>query len=679
MGLKLRALRIEVSTPVGPFGMFTKLDPGLVVLRADNTSGKSTCVQAIVWALGLEGMYGPSKTPPLTPAVLKQIEDEVSGDELPVLESSVYLEVENGRGQTWTLRRWMMHPRISTDLIETWDDGLLTEPGASARQRDYYVRLAGAAQAESGFHAALAKFLGWQLPTVLRNDGSLSLLYLEAIFPVALVEQKRGWSGLFAVMPWYLRVPDVAARAVEFALNLDAYDSARRRRELRAESESLSKDWAHVIAVFRDRLVGHAGALHAVPSHPTTEWPQAVAASISIASTDGTAALPAVLRRLRAELQEISKGEVPTVGEISERATAELADKEQRLQALQSLAAQTAEELAVLDEQRASLITREKALRTDLSRYNDVQRLQELGSTLMAGESSGECPTCHQDLPDSLLSRLEAPVTMAPGANISLIREQLRALELIRSDLDKRHSGSSRRLAAIRNESSVTRSEIRSLRRTLVSDSRLPAAATIERQIRLAEHISRLEELEIEFAGLLEKLAGLSARLRTVASELAGMGPEGLSASDLQVLRDVEQSFKTQLGEYGFRSYRLDAISLSAVKYTPQRDDVELSYGLSASDLIRTIWAYLLALFEVGVPRGHHPGFLIFDEPRQQDAAQVSFDALLRRAVVSAQEGQVIVATSDEEVNVRSALAGSKYQYIGFEGRVLKNLQAGSG
>ena len=75
MSITLRALRIEVSTPTGLFGMATRLSPGLVVLRADNTSGKSTCVQAIIWALGLEGMYGPTRVPPLTPAVMTQIAD----------------------------------------------------------------------------------------------------------------------------------------------------------------------------------------------------------------------------------------------------------------------------------------------------------------------------------------------------------------------------------------------------------------------------------------------------------------------------------------------------------------------------------------------------------------------------------------------------------------------------
>ncbi len=475
-------------------------------------------------------------------------------------------------------------------------------------------------------------------------------------------------------MPWHLRIPEVAARVLEFGLDLDAYETARRRRELRAQSEALSKEWTDTLSSFRQRLVPHAAALQAIPSHPTTAWPQAVPASISMASTDAAEPLSAVLTRLRAELQALSDGEVPTVGEISEQATRELIDREQRLQALQSLASQTAEELGILTEQLGSLNAHEGALRTDLGRYNDLNRLRELGSSLMTGESSGECPTCHQELPGSLLTRVEAPITMAPEDNINLIRQQLAALTLIRSDLDKRNAGAERRLAAIRRESTSARAEVRSLRRTLVGDNRMPAIALIERRVRLSERIARLEELELEFASLLEQLAGLSARLRVVEAELGGIGPEGLTTSDQEVLNRVAASFKEQLREYGFRSYRPETISLSPTKYTPQRDNVDVSYGLSASDLIRTIWAYLLAVLEVATPRGHHPGFLIFDEPRQQDAAQVSFVALLRRAARAPQDSQVIVATSDEEANVRQALAGQEYQYIGFAGRVLQRL-----
>jgi len=214
------------------------------------------------------------------------------------------------------------------------------------------------------------------------------------------------------------------------------------------------------------------------------------------------------------------------------------------------------------------------------------------------------------------------------------------------------------------------------LRHTLVGNEATPAVATIERRIRLADRIARLESLEQDFAGFMTRLGVIAGKARALAGELASLGPEGLSSEDQAKLAIVSAAFTQQLIDYGFRSYRTDVIGVSPVKYIPERDGIELSYGLSASDLIRMIWAYLLALFQVADRKtGHHPGFIVFDEPRQQDAAQVSFDALLKRAATAANAGgQVIVATSDEEANIRHALGTLPYQYKGFDGRVLKKL-----
>jgi len=65
MRLRLRHFELRALTADGPFGVSLSLAPGLVVVRGDNSSGKSTCLQGIVYALGLEGMLSPSRVVPL--------------------------------------------------------------------------------------------------------------------------------------------------------------------------------------------------------------------------------------------------------------------------------------------------------------------------------------------------------------------------------------------------------------------------------------------------------------------------------------------------------------------------------------------------------------------------------------------------------------------------------------
>ena len=218
MRLRLRQFDFHINTSDGSFGVSLPFSPGLVVLRADNSSGKSTCLQGIIYALGLEGMLSASRAIPLPHVATSSLTDAAGGRELPVLESYVTLEFENEAGQIARARRYAKHGSVDTSLITVWEGPALTGDGGGLRQSAYFVRGPGSAQREAGFHHWLAQFVGWQLPEVPRFDGTLSPLYLEAIFPLFFVEQKRGWGGIQAQTPTYLRIRDVGRRSTEFVL-----------------------------------------------------------------------------------------------------------------------------------------------------------------------------------------------------------------------------------------------------------------------------------------------------------------------------------------------------------------------------------------------------------------------------------------------------------------------------
>ena len=64
MTLCLRHLRLRAMTPAGLYGTDIPFKPGLNVIWADNTKGKSTCMQGMLYALGLERMLSPRGLPP---------------------------------------------------------------------------------------------------------------------------------------------------------------------------------------------------------------------------------------------------------------------------------------------------------------------------------------------------------------------------------------------------------------------------------------------------------------------------------------------------------------------------------------------------------------------------------------------------------------------------------------
>src|SRR6266446_124754 len=134
MSLRLCQLHLRVQTAEGLFGTRIQFNEGLVLLRADNTMGKSTCIQAVIYALGLDKMLGPSSAIPLPHVMTAYLDD--GQKEIQVLESEVLLEVENHKGEFLTIQRSVVGER-DTRLVSTWEGARLTNPNVSLPKRDY--------------------------------------------------------------------------------------------------------------------------------------------------------------------------------------------------------------------------------------------------------------------------------------------------------------------------------------------------------------------------------------------------------------------------------------------------------------------------------------------------------------------------------------------------------------
>jgi hypothetical protein len=130
---------------------------------------------------------------------------------------------------------------------------------------------------------------------------------------------------------------------------------------------------------------------------------------------------------------------------------------------------------------------------------------------------------------------------------------------------------------------------------------------------------------------------------------------------------------REQLKAFGFSSLNPDTLEISRETYRPTREGFDLGFDLSASDNIRTIWAYLQGLLELSTEAPlNHWGMLVFDEPRQQEAAEWSFQSLLKRAAQSAaRQQQIVFATSEPLENIQRMTAGLSPQIVHYDGRVL--------
>ncbi|HDX9050238.1 TPA: hypothetical protein ROW14_002593, partial [Yersinia enterocolitica] len=116
-----------------------------------------------------------------------------------------------------------------------------------------------------------------------------------------------------------------------------------------------------------------------------------------------------------------------------------------------------------------------------------------------------------------------------------------------------------------------------------------------------------------------------------------------------EIINQLEQTLKNSLFSFGYDRSNLDYIKISRQTLRPELDGYDIVADSSASDYIRIIWSYTLALMELGAEfeKVKHSGFVVFDEPRQHEANKKSFNSLLGKSSSMAQlGGQVIVATS---------------------------------
>ena len=675
MKLKLRQFDFRANTVDGVFGVSLPFDEGLVVLRGDNSSGKSTSLQGILYALGLEGMLSPSRAIPLPHVATSSLTDEANGQELDVLESNVTLELENAAGQIATVRRYAKHVSIDTNLVTVWDGPVLTQGAHDLREQAYFVRRPGAAQREAGFHHWLAEFIGWELPEVSHYDGGVSPLYLETIFPLFFVEQKRGWAGIQAQTPTYLRIRDVTRRNVEFVMALSGGDIAAERQLLREKMADLRARWSTAVTTFRSAANDQGIGIRGVPEEPTSDWPLDPGPSLWLAGGDEWIPLDSELLRLNDELNQLTNRVLPRAEDVAPEVSSELQRHLDELREAGGLADSIRRELAMEEDQIRSLDSRMLALQDDIRRSQDAETLRRMGAPLTA-VTLADCPTCHQELPSTLLDPAAAIVPMPIERNVELLKEQVALFEAMRSDLNGATSAKEQRLVVLDERVRSLQQSIRSERETLVSAEGSPSLEDVERRVHLRDRIEGLGAVAGRLTTLTTTLGDLARSWTGLLQEQARLRGQSTSQSDQAKLAALQTSFLDQLGEYGFTSLPIEELAISQDTYLPVYEGFDLGFDLSASDMIRTIWAHRIGILEVGRTfTDNHAQLLVFDEPRQQSADPVSFEALFRRAGQSVSFGQqVIFATSEPEENVRTMLENVPHQYLGFTGKMIQRI-----
>ena len=654
--LQLTALRLVSETTRRKFAAELTFRSGLNVIMAPNSSGKSTCLQAVIYVLGLERMLGARLEVPLPYAMREKIHAIPKTPYEAVVRSFVELTIENGEASV-LVRRDVVggadRKLIRTTLLSGSSAEFVGSP-----QRDFFVLDGGAARDGAGFHRFLAAFIGWRLPTVPQFDGREVPLYVETLFPMLFVEQKRGWSTIQGPLPTMFSIQDLNRRVLEFLLDLRVGHVRRRATELRTSAAQLLQRWKDLRREATE-AAGPGLRVTTLNQEPTQAFANDPKIEVDALADGEWLPVEELLEEAREELSRLEAREVPQTEEIS-------ADMEEELSTQRATLENLTAEMEVLrrewlsgnDDVRA-VRHRITTLQIDLARNQDARKLKSLGSVLGSAATDHVCPTCHQKLEAELLPTV--PVrAMALEENITFIKAQLEVYGSSLAAVSDRLHDIDRRYSALSTAATEARHRIRELRQALVKPSSSPSRTLIERIVRLQARIGRLTLARENVDALVDEAQSVARQLLHAREELSKLKSDRLGTDDGEKLEKFLGLIQRQCDRFGLTTFSPGEIKLSEDNFRPMREIgtggesrlTELGFELSASDGIRLKWAYYLALMAVaGGPNGQHPGLVVFDEPGQQAVEEESLRSFFAAAGAIAEGRQIIAAVTTEKAS----------------------------
>jgi len=649
--LKIRAVKIEVNTTSGLYGARFDFENGLNIIRGDNSSGKSSLFQSIIYGLGFEELLGGKNEKTMQSALKDQVEFPKNKFH-QVVQSFVYLEIENGR--IVTTKRGVTTEGRKSQLIDVYEGALITGDNKTISSKPMYIHDKGGATDDIyGFHLFLTEFLNWDLPETLNNQGDLTKLYLQQIAPAFIIEQKSGWSDFFATMPYYA-MRNTESRVVEFLLNLDVFDNEKRKRVLNFKKQNLANRWTNLYSQFVKLSEKSGGALKGLEPNPSI-INSTREIFISIIDNENDISLSDYNEIQKEELNKLNQSEISTVGNNIGKNENELRALSNKLNQLTLNYEMLSPEISYDNEKLRQYTKQLEAINEDLRKNKGALKVKNLGYELPAETASDICPTCHQEIKDSLLPIEINQTAMRIEDNIAYIEAQQKMIEVYADGQRKNIQDKINRLNNFQSQIIETRQAIRSLKQELVQDERLPSVIEIERRLNLRKKVEFYNKVIDDFNVLIEELKLLSKEHENILATEIGLPKDFFSTEDRNKLTFLQESFIGMLKKFNYQSKPFQAIKISNENYLPVAQKMageQLFYNIkfdsSASDFIRCLWAYFTSLLKTSVTfHTNHPMLLILDEPKQQDMSIENFRSFLQELSQYKNE-QILVFASFE-------------------------------
>jgi len=614
--LKINRIKAISKTKDVNYGFDYKLTDGLNLISSTiNTRGKSSVIIAIYYCLGFEEIIGGKGMKTLTSVYKNYVKDEADVPQ-NVLESEVWVEITNGIDTVTLFRAGKLSGR-SENLITVYYSNLDLIHNPETFVEDMYVHSANSTTSTKGFHNFLEKFIGFEIPLVPTNDGTEYKLYMQLLFSVIFIEQKRGWADLFSAMPVF-SIREAKKRVVEYILALDTLSNEKKRASLKVKESSLHSKW-QILTNEIQALCNHNDCrIHSLPASPKI-LEDGFANSVLITTIgQNPLSVDEKITALDVERQNLT-GTTPKVVDNYEKLNEELIITEE---SIENLERELNEWHRTLTSEKSAIRKLEESLELvncDLRNNKDALKLKQMGSVLGAESYGGVCPLCHQSIEDSLLPSQSCEHVMSIEGNIKHLESQKAMITFALNAHRKNKTDAEENIQSMSGKIFTLRRLAKTIRNDLYSVDDNLSEALIYKRIQIENKIQALNLLKESVRKKLSELCILADEWKVYLQEKSNLPKANFSESDREKVLTLNKYFKYYLQAFNYQSvsdYR--EIEISKDNYLPTSEGFDMKFDSSASDNIRAIWAYTIALLRTSIETcGNHPQIIIFDEPAQ--------------------------------------------------------------